>query len=366
MTDTSSKIIPNSFQTPNFFVDECMSILTGNEYKCLSFLARKTFGWQKRSDRISKSQIMAATGLANETVDKTMNALVGFGLVLRVAENNPQNTGTEWALQTDDSKVRFDLLLERQEKAVEAQRKKTEKGRQKLAEKRGGKPPEGGLLDNPPSEGVSVGQTAEQGEIVEQLGGGIVRQSGGGSVAQSPQKPIKAKENMGADAPASAVEQNVRQPAPEAPDSSAENPLETRIAAFPEEYRAVVRLMLDLFGVRPPEKPEPDQKGGDYALWLKGIRDLLKLVHEYDVPLEKAMRLTFERWRDRPFDVSHPGALKKTMTSLLAQVSRQALPKSKPETSLEITPPEPATVPRQELLARVEALRNRRKTQNQG
>jgi phage replication O-like protein O len=361
MTDTPSKIIPNSFQTPNFFVDECMALLTGNEYKCLSFLARKTFGWQKRSDRIAKSQIMAATGLANETVDKAMNTLVGFGLVLRVSENNPQNTGTEWALQTDDSKVRFDLLLERQEKAVEAQRQKTEKGRQKLAEKRGGKSPKGGLLDNPPSDEVSVGQTPAEGEIVEQLGGGIVRQLGGGSVGQSPQKPIKAKENMGANAPASPAEKTIQEPAPEVPD----DPLETRIAAFPAEYQPIVRLMLDLFGVRPPEKPEPNQKGGDYALWLKGIRDLLKLVHEYDVPLEKAMRLTFERWRDRTFDVSHPGALKKTMTSLLAQVSRQKLSAPKPEMPRETTPPEPGAVPNDELLARMEALRKRRKTQNQ-
>jgi phage replication O-like protein O len=356
MTDTTSKILPNSFQTPNFFVDECMALLTGNEFKCLSFLARKTFGWQKRSDRISKSQIIAATGLANETVDKTMNTLVGFGLVLRMAENNPQNTGTEWALQTDDSQVRFDLLLDRQEKAVEAQRQKTEKGRQKLAEKRGG------LSNNPPSEGVSVEQKPAEGEIVEQLGGRIVGQSGGGSVGQSPQKPIKAKENMGASAPASPAENQS-----EKPDELAdENPLETRIASFPTEYQETVRLMLDLFGVRPPEKPEPDQKGGEYALWLKGIRDLLKLIQEYNVPLEKAMRLTCERWNNRPFDVSHPGALKKTMTSLLAQVSRQKLSKSKPEIPQEITPPEPGAVPSNELQARMEALRNRRKTQNQG
>jgi phage replication O-like protein O len=151
MTETPNKIIPNSFQAPNFFVDECMSLLTGNEFKCLSFLARKTFGWQKRSDRISKSQIMAATGLANETVDKTMNTLVVFGLVLRISENNPQNTGTEWALQTDNNLVRFDLLQERQEKAASSQRQKTEKGRQKLAERRGGlsNNPGVGLLDNP-------------------------------------------------------------------------------------------------------------------------------------------------------------------------------------------------------------------------
>ncbi|RPH61992.1 MAG: hypothetical protein EHM81_03125 [Chloroflexi bacterium] len=357
MSDTPSKILPNSFQTPNFFVDDCMALLTGNEFKCLSFLARKTFGWQKRSDRISKSQIMAATGLANETVDKAMHALVGFGLVLRTAENNPQNTGTEWALQTDDSRVRFDLLLERQEKSTEAQRQKTEKGRQKLAEKRGG------LSNNPPSEGVSVGQKPAGGEIVEQLGGGIVGQSGGGSVEQSPQKPIKAKEKMVADAPASPVEEPTPKTTVETLDEPADNPLEARTAAFPEDCQTTVRLMLELFGLHPPESPARGEKGGDYALWIKDIRDLLKVAREYDAPLDKALRLTCERWRSQPFDVAHPGALKKSLTSLLAQVSHNLRPESVPETPKDASPG-PGSVPNDELRARMAALRARHKTQN--
>jgi hypothetical protein len=73
-SDTPSKIIPNSFQTPNFYIDECMQYLTGNEVKCLVFIARKTFGWQKRSDRVAKLQIIMATGLGNETTDKVMPA----------------------------------------------------------------------------------------------------------------------------------------------------------------------------------------------------------------------------------------------------------------------------------------------------
>lgn len=352
MTDTPSKILPNSFQTPNFFVDECMALLTGNEYKCLSFVARKTFGWQKRSDRISKSQIMAATGLGHEAVDKTMSALVQFGLVLRLSENNARNNGAEWALQTEDARVRFDLLQARQALQTETNHKRTAKARLKQPARKVG------MSDIPPVD--------EPGGDVGQGEGGDVAHPDPRDVGHPPQKPIKAKENMGADAPASPAEKTIQEPAPESPDESAENPLETRIAAFPTEYQAIVRLMLDLFGVRPPEKPEPNQKGGDYALWLKGIRDLLKLVDEYNVPLEKAMRLTFERWRDRTFDVSHPGALKKTMTSLLAQVSRQKLSTPKPETPREITPPEPGAVPNDELLARVEALRKRRKTQNQG
>lgn len=363
MTETPSKILPNSFQTPNFFVDECMSLLTGNEYKCLSFVARKTFGWQKRSDRIAKSQIIAATGLGHLSVDKAMNSLVAFGLVIRVADNNTRNLGNEWALQTDDNLVHFDLLAIRQAEQTETNHKRTAKARLKSTEAEAGD----AQADETDQEGgpVPQGGPVGQGEYVGQPGGTPVGQEGGGPVGQTPQKPIKAKENMGADAPASPAEKNIQEPDPETPGDAAENPLETRIAAFPDEYQAIVRLMLDLFGVRPPEKPEHNQKGGDYALWLRGLRDLLKLVNEYNVPLEKAMRLTFERWRDRTFDVSHPGALKKTMTSLLAQVSRQKLSKPKTETPQKTTPPEPGVVPSEELQARIEALRQRRKTQNQ-
>lgn len=352
MTDTTSKILPNSFQTPNFFVDECMSLLNGNEYKCLSFVARKTFGWQKRSDRISKSQIMAATGLGHEAVDKTMSALVKFGLVLRLSENNSRNNGAEWALQTDDAGVRFDLLQARQTLQAETNHRRTTMARLKQPAQKVG------MSDIPPAEDL--------GEDVGQGGGGDVAHPDPRDVGHPPQKPTKAKENMGTDAPASPVEKTTQEPAPETPGDAVKNPLEVRITAFPMEYQETVRLMLDLFGVRPPEKPEPGQKGGDYALWLKGIRDLLKLIDEYNIPLEKAMRLTFERWRDRTFDVSHPGALKKTMTSLLAQVSRQKNSKSKLEMPQETTQTEPGAVPSDELQARMEVLRNRRKTQNQG
>ncbi|MCX6067536.1 MAG: hypothetical protein NT121_17560 [Chloroflexi bacterium] len=212
-------------------------------------------------------------------------------------------------MQTDDSLVRFDILGDRQEKAASAQRQKTEKGRQKLAEKRGG------LSDNPPSDGVSVEQTPRLGGIVGQLGGEIVGQLGGGSVGQSPQKPIKTKEKMGAVAPAFPAEKEPANPA-------SEKPLAERIAAFPADCQIAAELMLEVFNVRPPEKPEPGEKGGDYALWVNGLRALLKVAREYDVPFEKALRLTYERWFHQPFDVAHPGALKKAMTSLLAQYPR--------------------------------------------
>jgi len=149
MNEVPNKIIPNSFQTPNFFVDGCMVYLTGNEFKCLAYLARKTFGWQKRTDRIAKSQIAIYTGLNNETVDKCMETLVSFSLVVRVAENNIGNDGVEWALQTDDSQVRFDLMQARQAKLAQGHQLKTEKARLKKTERGVG------LSNNPTPKGPS-------------------------------------------------------------------------------------------------------------------------------------------------------------------------------------------------------------------
>jgi len=301
MTETPSKIIPNSFQSPNFFVDECMALLTGNEYKCLTILARKTFGWQKRSDRVSKSQIAALTGIGLETVDAAMNALTEFGLVLRLAENNLRNDGVEWALQTDDSLVRFDLMRARQATHEQRDRQKTEKARQTRIEKGVG------MSNIPTSEKPSVEQ----------------KPVGGGDVQQPPQKPIKDtnKKSMGADAPARAADKTPEQ----------------RIADFPADCREGANLMLTVFGIKAPLRPAPSDKGGVFALWIKGIRELTALADDYGVPLETAMRLTFRRWSADPFNLSHPGALAKTMTGVLAAAGQHTSAPASAQTALQST-----------------------------
>jgi len=52
-----SNFIPNSFQTPNAYVDQFMYLLSGTEYKVLCYLVRRIFGFQKRQDRVSIPQI---------------------------------------------------------------------------------------------------------------------------------------------------------------------------------------------------------------------------------------------------------------------------------------------------------------------
>lgn len=163
MTDISlapSKIIPNTFQTPNLLTDEgLLALLNGSETKCYLVVIRKTFGWRKDRDRIAKSQIMAATGLSEKAVDQSMASLVAFGLILRTAENNQANEGVEWAPQMDDSQINMQALVERQEKAKQANAQKTAKARSKRG---------GGVVQHPPH----------------------VQQPPPGVVQQSPQQPI--------------------------------------------------------------------------------------------------------------------------------------------------------------------------------
>lgn len=149
MTEESSKIIPNSYQTPNYLVDVLMRLLSGNEQKCLDVVCRKTFGWQKRSDRISKSQLMELTGLGEKTVDRCMAELVKYRIVLRLSESI-QNKGVEWSVQIIDRLIDLKGLQERTAKRFESNRKRTTKA---LVERKVGMsniPPQVGTSNIPP------------------------------------------------------------------------------------------------------------------------------------------------------------------------------------------------------------------------
>jgi len=128
MSKQPSAFVPNSFQTPNAYVDDLMPYLTGEEYKVLIYAVRRILGFQKRQDRISISQFIngtshgglildQGTGLSIGTVKKCLASLVEFGLMVRLAENDPRtNEGTLWSLQWDYSDVGWDALHDRLEK----------------------------------------------------------------------------------------------------------------------------------------------------------------------------------------------------------------------------------------------------------
>ena len=77
-----NEFIPNSFQISNAVIDEYLSKMSGNAWKCYGLIVRKTRGWQKTHDSLSVSQIQEATGIkSEETVEKAINELVDLGLI---------------------------------------------------------------------------------------------------------------------------------------------------------------------------------------------------------------------------------------------------------------------------------------------
>jgi len=82
--------IPNFTQIPNFILDQLMSTLSDSEFKCIMYIARRTYGFQKDTDRISYTQFESGitdkdkgTGLARSTIARGLEQLVQKGLLLR-------------------------------------------------------------------------------------------------------------------------------------------------------------------------------------------------------------------------------------------------------------------------------------------
>ena len=80
-----SKYIANAFQLPNAVVDDLMSRLSPNAFKCYVLIVRKTTGWGKSSDKISISQFQAIAGIKKrDTVISALAELEKLNLILPV------------------------------------------------------------------------------------------------------------------------------------------------------------------------------------------------------------------------------------------------------------------------------------------
>ena len=109
MQDDREKIIniePNHTQIPNYYLDKIMAFVSDAEWKCLSYIARRTFGFQKQSDRIALSQFCEGiidkdgkildygTGLSKPTVVKSLENLFSLGII----EKTPYGQTFEYEL----------------------------------------------------------------------------------------------------------------------------------------------------------------------------------------------------------------------------------------------------------------------------
>lgn len=91
-----SKFIPNSFQMPNAIVDEFLSRISGNAFKCYALIARQTTGWQKQSDKISVSQFMDKCGIKDRKT--AFSCLTELERVLLIKTYKSKGEITEFSL----------------------------------------------------------------------------------------------------------------------------------------------------------------------------------------------------------------------------------------------------------------------------
>jgi phage replication O-like protein O len=49
--------------------------LSGEEWKCLLVILRKTYGWNKKEDKISLSQFVLMTGMKKQSVHRALKKL---------------------------------------------------------------------------------------------------------------------------------------------------------------------------------------------------------------------------------------------------------------------------------------------------
>ena len=120
------------------------------------------------------------------------------------------------------------------------------------------------------------------------------------------------------------------------------------VESYPSDCQQGARLMFQKHNLIPPAKPHRSQKGGDYADWINGIRDIAKLCAGYKVSLEDGFNEFYKIWNPSPFTFDRPGAMTKTMRAALARLNlREGVNEPTTEKEPEHHPvPRPAHIPK--------------------
>jgi hypothetical protein len=93
---SSSNMIRNSFQVPNFLVDDLLPHLSGPQIKVLLYLCRKTFGWNRKEDIISFGKFRDEAGVSRSSAVDALRAFVAAGLVTKTTHGTLE--ASSWSL----------------------------------------------------------------------------------------------------------------------------------------------------------------------------------------------------------------------------------------------------------------------------
>ncbi len=330
-----NRIVPNSYQKPNLYTARLMRFLTGDEWKTLDYALRRTFGFNKESDRISVSQFMNGNGRLDESGEPVeygtgchreaqvhaIDELIRFGILVPLAPNDAQKRGRKWKLQLDEAEVRFDLIQERYEAGQEKNRKRTAKARasrmaaQKTAETTTG------LADRPIDRPVEPVCAADQYRSVPQTGIGL----SGRPVSVCPTDPQKHSRNPeGNPGETQSLGEAVTPPIVEAWAAlvkvcEGDQQIATAVWRLQERFAEVTRL----------RRPDPATEAGRAKLaadWWPHLRQVLADADDNPEAAEAAMReaVTAMDERETPLNVVGPRSIVNMTAGVLAAKRRKS------------------------------------------
>lgn len=96
---------PNYTQVPNAIFDlmaDKDAGLTEKELKVLLAVARKTFGWHKKRDKISLTQLEQLTSLSRPSVVAGLESAIERGIIRRTPDSNDKRGGVFYELVVED------------------------------------------------------------------------------------------------------------------------------------------------------------------------------------------------------------------------------------------------------------------------
>jgi hypothetical protein len=80
----------NFTRVPNIFFEEFLPCATANELKVMLFIIKKTLGWNKKWDMVSRSQYINEAGISNGSLSGTLKSCIAKGWLLKF-EEGPKN-----------------------------------------------------------------------------------------------------------------------------------------------------------------------------------------------------------------------------------------------------------------------------------
>lgn len=151
-SEAGNKILPNTFQHPNFFVDELMYLLTPEENIVLTFAIRRILGFQEnissRKDNISLSQFVDGIvstkdgnwlshgcGLGINAVRHALANLETYKILIPTTTKPNPKAGQEYWLQEDQNAIDWKGLEQRDNEKQDKSRNRTAKARYVVAQK---------------------------------------------------------------------------------------------------------------------------------------------------------------------------------------------------------------------------------------